>query len=85
MHALVSFMRQGITSACAEKSQLDLEVEALKRNYLRMRGEEADAVVSSRVLMELPPHARRRGSILNSASDMRGITSACAEKSRQRD
>ena len=53
--------RDGITSACAEKSSPGMVSRLLNRNYLRMRGEEdetADNVIAN---LELPPHARRRG------------------------
>ena len=52
------------------------------RNYLRMRGEEADSAVPSTVTPELPPHARRRAVVAHQAYSEPGITSACAEKSQ---
>ena len=51
----------GITSACAEKSACRAVCGEHKRNYLRMRGEEACTVCRPRPPTELPPHARRRG------------------------
>ena len=71
----------GITSACAEKRTGDKSHRRISGNYLRMRGEEAGVFESSRERMELPPHARRRGSKDHGDGVLVGITSACAEKS----
>ncbi len=45
-----------------------------------MRGEEASPHVDTRVIRELPPHARRRAPGFTSGGRLKGITSACAEK-----
>ena len=50
----------GITSACAEKSKYAAQIGNSVGNYLRMRGEEALIHHIDYLLMELPPHARRR-------------------------
>ena len=52
--------RNGITSACAEKSSYARNGAELYRNYLRMRGEESRKKTSTSRIRELPPHARRR-------------------------
>ena len=71
----------GITSACAEKSSYCSRVQRSRRNYLRMRGEEAVPKQTPAPTTELPPHARRRDHLTLPATFGRGITSACAEKS----
>ena len=78
---LVRLRRQGITSACAEKSINHPHILGGFRNYLRMRGEEEWLARGYRDLRELPPHARRRGSLCIECRESSGITSACAEKS----
>ena len=50
----------GITSACAEKSENNPAPQHHQRNYLRMRGEEFARLAVPGLLVELPPHARRR-------------------------
>ena len=70
----------GITSACAEKSQIQHRIRRHSRNYLRMRGEEAPLIRSLATAWELPPHARRRAGSIRPAISCQGITSACAEK-----
>ena len=72
---------QGITSACAEKRPIDLLENRVVRNYLRMRGEELAIPYLRWHPRELPPHARRRVPRAPHLGGMRGITSACAEKS----
>ena len=72
--------RIGITSACAEKRVYCDWIDALKRNYLRMRGEEATRYYVAVSAPELPPHARRRAGFLVIFAPLPGITSACAEK-----
>ena len=47
-----------------------------------MRGEETLAMPDMKPEQELPPHARRRDTRAGSIFAYRGITSACAEKSR---
>ena len=71
----------GITSACAEKSRVERATIQDRWNYLRMRGEEVRPHNSVGRQKELPPHARRRARICGVPSSIRGITSACAEKS----
>ena len=55
------------------------------RNYLRIRGEESVQSYSGGQPLELPPHTRRRGSILYSRVNSSGTTSAYAEKSQEVD
>ena len=71
----------GITSACAEKRMRCISGSFPWWNYLRMRGEEERHACSITPLLELPPHARRRGRLVRVHSFCLGITSACAEKS----
>ena len=70
----------GITSACAEKRQQDIQSHIYHWNYLRMRGEESSFTKKLPTRLELPPHARRRalGDVFQ--CHISGITSACAEK-----
>ena len=70
----------GITSACAEKSRDTPPPPKVTRNYLRMRGEEHNAIGRQIGGTELPPHARRRGDGFKATLGNAGITSACAEK-----
>ena len=72
----------GITSACAEKSFHATDYSLFFRNYLRMRGEESCWISSRESWAELPPHARRRAGVPTENGWPMGITSACAEKSR---
>ena len=72
----------GITSACAEKRGHAGRARRWSRNYLRMRGEEQPKRRSYQPVRELPPHARRRDGDPAMAGQVRGITSACAEKRR---
>ena len=51
------------------------------RKYLRVRGEEGDRAPRVRTEYEIPPRARRRGSITPPSVSPIGNTSACAEKS----
>ena len=50
---------RGTTSACAENTTCILFTPHPARNYLRVRGEYADAEACIKVAMELPPRARR--------------------------
>ena len=72
----------GITSACAEKRYGAGPACPVARNYLRMRGEEGLPAGCPHSGQELPPHARRRVSGVQSTGHIVGITSACAEKRR---
>ena len=71
---------RGITSACAEKRHKAITVSGRRWNYLRMRGEEATRPHRQTIILELPPHARRRVFGRWVRAKRRGITSACAEK-----
>ena len=72
--------KRGITSACAEKRTEPKNIINIRRNYLRMRGEEQNWVRCRCAQGELPPHARRRARFSPVTSITLGITSACAEK-----
>ena len=72
---------RGNTSACAEKSRCRNLSLRRRRKYLRVRGEEARACTAEFSRVEIPPRARRRAFFGSVCSDMKGNTSACAEKS----
>ena len=72
----------GITSACAEKRYIAAFTYCHYGNYLRMRGEEIHHTGGAKGYSELPPHARRRAPAAPKHNALKGITSACAEKSR---
>ena len=77
----VTHRSQGNTSACAEKSRVRNDRRMSARKYLRVRGEEASVNRRSAAVVEIPPRARRRGTHPITSADLRGNTSACAEKS----
>ena len=49
----------GTTSACAENTPPIAPIRYHPRNYLRVRGEYGWTVIADRVIIELPPRARR--------------------------
>ena len=71
----------GNTSACAEKRHVPAPRNSQGWKYLRVRGEEARACTAEFSRVEIPPRARRRAFFGSVCSDMKGNTSACAEKS----
>ena len=75
--------RIGTTSAYAEKRRRHRRHRSPHRNYLRIRGEEADRIASSASGWELPPHTRRRVIVIPSFQSKLRTTSAYAEKSGQ--
>ena len=72
-------MAGGTTSACAENTVHDTIIDAMHRNYLRMRGEYHAPVSGFPVFEELPPHARRILVVAWAEVSLHGTTSACAE------
>ena len=69
----------GTTSACAENTAFLIPKTRYLWNYLRVRGEYFDNGFETRLLMELPPRARRiRAKLADQWTDA-GTTSACAE------
>ena len=52
-------MRVGTTSACAENTHYQVEVDGTIGNYLRVRGEYGAILLGSSLVRELPPRARR--------------------------
>ena len=75
---------RGTTSACAENTA-DAEVaDAIKRNYLRVRGEYTFAGAVDINNLELPPRARRIHQTPDWVPPDAGTTSACAENTRCR-
>ena len=75
----------GITSAYAEKSLCRSQACFIKRNYLRIRGEESITALDVSISAELPPHTRRRAAVSTGHCQKSGITSAYAEKSSPKD
>ena len=69
----------GTTSACAENTRVSICAANDHRNYLRVRGEYAQAHRLGILAVELPPRARRIPAHLLSLYRIRGTTSACAE------
>ena len=76
---LISFLRPGTTSACAENTQAITHPTQNIRNYLRVRGEYNYASCGGYAPAELPPRARRILTALSAALATAGTTSACAE------
>ena len=75
---------EGTTSSYAEKSLVTHTSRADRRNYLRIRGEEAPVENQGEGCVELPPHTRRRAMAATLAGLPTGTTSAYAEKSSGR-
>ena len=50
---------RGTTSACAENTNLRINYNETKENYLRVRGEYGFCARSPQAAAELPPRARR--------------------------
>ena len=73
---------EGTTSAYAEKSPHHIAQRRVRRNYLRIRGEEKEKTCNYQLLSELPPHTRRRANEYFHWVPVLGTTSAYAEKSR---
>ena len=69
----------GTTSACAENTPILCRFQTTIRNYLRVRGEYHNSVVSNKPAAELPPRARRILALGIECFDTHGTTSACAE------
>ena len=55
----VTFTKDGTTSACAENTIGFMGAAYPTGNYLRVRGEYGDMLVSPQDFRELPPRARR--------------------------
>ena len=73
----------GTTSACAENTLNLVRFDSQTRNYLRVRGEYLDASRVVRVILELPPRARRIPRNTSMKPELCGTTSACAENTHQ--
>ena len=69
----------GTTSACAENTFGKPSTCFFRWNYLRVRGEYWRLATRTRVLMELPPRARRIHQTRRHPRNPTGTTSACAE------
>ena len=72
-------MKTGTTSACAENTGNRVCVSVVAWNYLRVRGEYTNLLVSTTHPLELPPRARRIPQPGTFAGAVHGTTSACAE------
>ena len=69
----------GTTSACAENTYPYPIFGRYNRNYLRVRGEYTVIILTSRLMVELPPRARRILHDFEAVEVFAGTTSACAE------
>ena len=69
----------GTTSACAENTQDGKVISAMRRNYLRVRGEYVGGSNTFTMWWELPPRARRIHLAGSCGAFHCGTTSACAE------
>ena len=67
------------TSACAENTVDGAHLLAFDWNYLRMRGEYPALRRPRKIILELPPHARRIPIRFEEPGRSMGTTSACAE------
>ena len=56
---LITAVKIGTTSACAENTPFKVETNIFERNYLRVRGEYFSHMVGKSYQLELPPRARR--------------------------
>ena len=74
---------RGTTSACAENTRKPGKPLASLRNYLRVRGEYMPLSRASRMILELPPRARRILDGDTTIPHRRGTTSACAENTKR--
>ena len=70
---------RGTTSACAENTDLQIQLGFIFWNYLRVRGEYPWNIPPAIYWPELPPRARRILMPSNAGTKMVGTTSACAE------
>ncbi|AIU29406.1 Hypothetical protein Cul210931_0032 [Corynebacterium ulcerans] len=75
-------LREGTTSAYAEKSGTPHRALEYRRNYLRIRGEKFKPAQGKYRFLELPPHTRRKAGFRRIKALLRGTTSAYAEKRR---
>ena len=69
----------GTTSACAENTNIDAGKGVATGNYLRVRGEYSMGAILMRMMVELPPRARRILNTTGQQVNAIGTTSACAE------
>ena len=58
-HGYTLVWRVGTTSACAENTRNKIQYQPTGGNYLRMRGEYPALRRPRKIILELPPHARR--------------------------
>ena len=72
----------GTTSACAENTIFAFDIKCADWNYLRVRGEYWSERQKGKIIMELPPRARRIPLACLCSLLTRGTTSACAENTK---
>ncbi len=72
------------TSACAEKTVENVVVGVRQKKHLRLRGENLPPRLLRNEQPETPPLARRKLARVNRRVNIRGNTSACAEKTPTR-
>ena len=77
--AAVRAPRLGTTSACAENTFRWVWCPAVRRNYLRVRGEYLTGCATGWKNTELPPRARRIPGFCRQVAGAKRTTSACAE------
>ena len=75
--------RDGITPACAGKTNRICLCGQPSTDHPRMRGEDRKAFIFSNRFEGSPPHARGRQLHGNIRAEKRGITPACAGKTSQ--
>ena len=76
-------LRQGITSACAENTHRHWHTHTMRRDHLRMCGEHQYNLFNFFNFTGSPPHVRRTPRIGDVGTPNVGITSACAENTKQ--
>ena len=74
----------GITPACAGKSERLINTKSYKEDHPRMRGEKYSASLLFHLNQGSPPHARGKGRYTVMLRIRYGITPACAGKSFER-
>ena len=79
---LPASLRAGITPACAGKSTGSSWQGAVPQDHPRVRGEKIATMLGIVIDKGSPPRARGKAVALSSPREARGITPACAGKSR---
>ena len=72
--------RSGITSACAEQTDIDNRYTQIQRDHLRVCGADPSTLASASMSLGSPPRVRSRLAGYDANGAFSGITSACAEQ-----